>query len=180
MKQLIPLEYINEACNVSSNIGEKEMKPNLFEAQDDLREILGAEFYDEIETQYPSTLSSDNNDLYENYIKDFLAWQSYFYSLGFSQSKSTPTGEREFNDANSSILADVKLVAKEKNIKRRSEKYKNAIVNYLLLEQSKDSTKFPKWSGYCRDTFSFGITAVAKNSSQSNIFSVRKAGLINQ
>ena len=175
-KFLIPLSYINEACHVSLNIDEKKVKPHLEEAQEDLRELLGAEFYEEIETQYsPSggTFTTDNETLYEDYLKKFLAWQSYFYSLGFSQSESTPTGERAFKDDNSDLLADVALFAKEKNIKRRATKYKGAIINYLRLEQEKDSTKFPLWVNKYRDEFQFGISAIGREN--DDIFAVNKA-----
>ena len=179
--QLIPLAFINEACNVSININEKEMKPNLVEAQEDLRALLGAEFYDEIESQYSGqSFTSANDSLYEGYIRNFLAWHSYLYSLGFAQSKSTPTGEREFNDDNSSLISDIKLVAKEKNIKRRAEKYKSAMIDFLRLEQSKNSTAYPKWRGYCEEKFSFGITSVQADSTEANIFSVNKATVVNQ
>lgn len=163
MTYLIPLAYINEACSVSQNIDEKKMKANLEEAQADLREVLGPEFYEDILDQYENdSFTSANDTLYEDYIKNFLAWQAYFYSLGFSQSESTPTGERAFTDENSTILQDVQLYSKEKNVKRRAQRYKYDLINYLTLEQSKDSTAFPKWEQPCNEEFSFGITSVSK------------------
>lgn len=178
MKQLIPLAYLNEACSVSLNVLDTKLKADLDEAQSDLRDVLGAEFYAEIESQYDignNTLSAANAALYDPYIKQFLAWQAYFYSLGFSQSASTPTGEREFSDANSTILADVKLYSKEKNVRRRASRYKYDLINYLRIERSKDSTAFPLWSDSCRDEISFAISSIERDAMSDNIFSINKA-----
>lgn len=163
MNYLIPLAYINEACAVSENTDEKKLKADLEEAQSDLREILGPEFYEQIDDQYTNeTLTSANDALYEGYIKQFLAWQAYFYHLGFSQAGHTPSGLREFKDENSEILADVKLYSYEKNVRKRALRYKYDLINYLRLEQSKDSTAFPMWEDNCKQEFSFAITSISK------------------
>lgn len=173
---LIPLPYINEACFVSQNIDEKKMKASLDEAQADLRDVLGVEFYDQIVSQYEGeSFSTANDTLYEEYIKQFLAWQSYYYSLGFSQSESTPTGERSFNDENSTILQDVQLYSKEKNIKRRATRYKYDLINYLKESQDNDSTAFPLWEEPCNEEFSFGITGISVGENKNEIISVNRA-----
>lgn len=181
MSFLIPIAYINEACFVSQNIDEKKMKANIEEAQADLKDILGPEFYDQIVTQYENeTLTSANDTLYEDYIKQFLAWQSAYYSLGFSQADSTPTGVREFNDENSTILSDLKLHAFEKNVKRRATRYKYDLINYLKQSQDNDSTAFPLWEETCEEEFGFGITAVSRGDNSNEILSVNKAILNNE
>lgn len=177
-KLLIPLDYINEACFLSTNIDEKKIKPALIEAQMDLRDLLGAEFYTDIENQYSQlgigeSFTTDNATLYEDYIKDFLAWQSYFYSLGFSQTESTATGERTFKDENSELATDIQLFSKEKNIKRIAYKFKMAIINFLRLSQYNDSTKYTKWKDVCTDEFQFGISAIGRE--KDEIFAVNKA-----
>ncbi len=180
-KQLIPLSFINEACNVSANINEKEMKPNLIEAQMELRAVLGSEFYEEIENQYApvnDSFSTDNATLYEGYIKLYLAWNAYFYSLGFTQLKSTPTGLRTFKDENSELATDLQLFSVEKNVKRRADAYKNMMIDFLRLEQSKDSTKYPKWEDNCKTEFQFGISSISKT--KDHIFSINKAVVSNE
>lgn len=167
MKYILPLAYLNEACALSLNTDEKKYKMVLRLAQTNLRDVLGAEFYDEIETQYAvagDTLSADNSTLYEDYIKDYLAWQTYFYHLKFSQSTSTPTGEREFEDANSNILSDIKLASLEKNVLEQANHYKYAMINFLNLEQSKDATKYTLWHGSCKAEFGFAISSISKSS----------------
>lgn len=186
-KQLIPLAYINEAAFVSSNIDEKKLKPSLAEAQMDLRAILGAEFYEEIETQYaPSndTFTAANAALYEDYIKDFLAWTAYFYSLGMSQLDSTPTGERSFNDENSTLASDIQLFSKEKNVKRFAFKFKSAMIDYLKLSQYNYSRgvagayAYDKWVEKCTEEFQFGFSAIGKEN--DDIFAVNRAVTLNE
>lgn len=186
-KQLIPLSYINEACSVSTNIDEKKLKPNLEEAQLDLLNVLGAEFYEEIEQQYApagDTLTAANAELYENYIKNFLAWSSYFYSLGFSQTESTPTGERSFKEENSDLASDVQLYSKEKNVKRLVFKYKSAMIDYLKLQQYRYSQgvagayPFTKWVNNCREEFQFGFSSIGKEN--DDLFAVNKAVTVNE
>lgn len=186
-KLLMPLSYINEACFLSTNIDEKKIKPALAEAQMDLRAILGAEFYSEIETQYApvnDTFSTANAALYEDYIKDYLAWTSYFYSLGLSQTESTPTGERSFKDDNSDLASDIQLFSKEKNIKRLAFKFKSAMIDYLKLNQHNYAMgvagyyAFAKWSEKCSTEFQFGISAIGRE--KDEIFAVNKAIITNE
>lgn len=182
-KQLIPLQYLNEACYLSDNIDEKKFKMCLKIAQEDLSDILGPEFYAEIETQYaPSgdTFTTANATLYEDYLKDYLAWATYYRFLGFSQSDSTPTGEREHNDENSTILDDVKLFGKSENVRNMSERYKNKIINYLRLQQSILSTSFPLWKDRCDETFSWGVSGIERDSYKDKVISITIATRANE
>lgn len=165
--QLIPISFLKEECFLSDNIDERKFRSSIDEAEQDLKDILGTEFFDEIVTQYntnPKTLSADNLALYSGYIKKYLAWQTYAYFLGFSQSDSTPTGEREFADENSTVLSDVKLWSKEKNVRNRVDRWKGRMINYILETQSNDSTKFPLYEDCNKPQFSFGFTAISKES----------------
>lgn len=177
-KLLIPLSYLNEACYLSLNIDEKKFKMVLKIAQEDLRDILGGEFYEEIETQYDpinDTFTSANATLYEDYLKDYLAWATYHRFLGFSQSDSTPTGERSFNDDNSNLLTDIALFSKEKNVKNMVSRYKDKIINYLKLQRKIDSTSFPLWVDNCREDFGWGISCIERDSTTDQILSITKA-----
>ena len=183
MKLLIPLSYLNEACALSQNIDEKKFKMVLKLAQEDLQDILGVEFYEEIETQYlpaNDTFTTANATLYEDYLKDFLAWSTYHRLLGFSQSESTPTGERSFKDENSDLLADLALHSKEKNVAQMVARYKNRIINYLKLAQSKDATAFPLWEHCVEGEFGWGISGIERDSYEDKIFSINKAATGNE
>lgn len=183
MKLLIPLSEINEECAVTLNIDERKQKANVEEAQEDLKGVLGAEFYEEIETQYSptaSTLTAANLTLYEDYIKKFLAWQAYFYSLGFSQSSSTPTGEREHLDENSTLIKDVALYSKEKNIRRRADKWKYSLITFLQQAQARDANAYPLWKDCPHESLSFAISSIEKNSWDDTMFSLHKATTRNE
>lgn len=165
MINLIPLAYLNEACFLSLNEDDKKYQFNLEEAQDNLYDLLGGQFYEQIESQYSAgTLAGDNLTLYQNYLKKYLAWQTYFYYQGFANVNNTPTGVREFSDENSSIVSDLKMYSLERNISKKVNKYKNRIINFLKLEQEKDATKFPLYKQKCNDGFGFAITSVDKKS----------------
>ena len=179
MIQLIPISYLNEECFLSENVDSKKYQMALKDSQMDLEDLLGPEFYEEIESQYDSeTLSTDNDALYEGYIKDYLAWQTYFHYLKFANAEATPSGVREFNDENSSILTDVKMYSFEKNVREKATRYRHKLINFLKLEQSKDSTKYSLWTDNCKEEMSFAITAVDKSSDA--LFKVNKTIITNE
>lgn len=183
IKLLIPLDYLNESCNLSENIDDNIFKIHLRRAQIDLKDILGYEFYNQISDQYDpnsDTFSTDNATLYEDYIKDYLAWRTYFYFLGFSQSASTPTGEREFSEENSTILSDVKLWSKEKNVGNVCNQFKYEIINFLRLSQKNDSTKYSLWVDNCEPQISFAISSISRDKRADQIISIDKATSFNE
>jgi hypothetical protein len=165
MTQLIPISYLNESCFLSSNTDEKKYSICLKDAQMDLEDILGQQFYAEIETQYDEeTLTADNDTLYEDYIKDYLAWRTYFHYLKFANIEATPSGIREFSEENSTLVNDVKMYSLEKNVLEKVNRYKYRLINFLKLQQSNDSTKYPLWRDSCKEEMSFAITSVDKKS----------------
>lgn len=173
MINLIPLSYLNEACFLTLNENEKKYSMVLKIAQDNLKQILGAEFYGQIESQYHANiLSNDNDALYDPYIKDYLAWQTYMNYIGFANLNSTPTGIREFNDENSSVASDVKMYAFEKKLLEKVNFYKGEMIRYIKEAQTNDNTKYPLWTECFRTEFSFGISAVSKTSNA--LFKVNK------
>jgi hypothetical protein len=161
---LIPLSYLNEACFLSLNENDKKYNMCLEEAEEDLKDVLGVEFYDQIVSQYPSTLSADNNALYNPYIKKFLAWQTYYIYLKFANVNATPTGIRSFDDDNSTLASDIQMFSLEKNVKARADKYRFAIINFLKESQVNDEDKYPLWEEDCKELPSFYITSVDKKS----------------
>lgn len=149
-------------------------------AQDMLKQLLGGEFYAELETQYQAeTFSPDNDGFYENSgLKKYLAWQTYFCYLKFANVNATPTGIRTFNDEDSSIATDIQMYSLEKNVLQMLNTYKGSMLNYLKLERDKDSTKFPLYREKCHDEFSFGITSV--NNCSDIMFKVNKSIIANE
>ena len=167
MINLIPLSYLNEACFLSLNTDSKKYQMLLKIAQDNLKQILGAEFYLQIETQYntnPTTLSTDNQALYDPYIMDYLAWRTYSEYMGFGNGDETPTGTRKFKDDNSDLLSDVEMYARQKNITSKVTFYRHSLINFIKETKANDSTKYPLYEEKCIEEFSFGITSAERGS----------------
>lgn len=163
---LLTLSYLNTACFLSLNEDDIKYNMCLEDSEDDLRDILKPEFYDEITSQYPGSFTADNSALYDPYIKKFLAWQTYFYYLRFANVNATPTGIRSFDDENSTIATDIQMYSLEKNVKEKANRFKYKLINFLKESQSNDSTKYPLWEDECREEMSFAITSVDKSSDQ--------------
>lgn len=164
MVVLLEIAYLTEAVMLSKNIDERKFKQALKLAQEQLSMTLGPEFYEEVETQFstsPISFTTDNSTLYENYIKDFLAWQTYAEFIPFAQLDSTPTGFRQHLDDNSTIAEDIKFFSLSKNVRLKADDYKNKIINFLKLSRERDSAKYPLWIGCQPDTFAFGISSVS-------------------
>lgn len=183
-KLLIPLDYLTEACFLSVNNPDKKYKMALKLAQDQLKSVLGAEFYEEIETQYSpqnDTFTAANEALYEGYIKDYLAWQTYMFYLRFGQGDDTPTGIREFTDENSALISDIKLSARERNVSNNVQFYKGEMIGFMKTTQANDTTAYPLWNcGCCGDQMSWGISGVSTNGEATRVFSVNRSTITNQ
>jgi len=179
MINLIPIAYLNEACFLSLNTDDKKYQMCLKISQDTLEEILGTEFYNEIETQYDNdNLTADNDALYDPFIKDYVAWLTYLNYLKFANADNTPTGVREFSDENSSIVNDVKMYGIEKNVRGMVDFYKGKMLNFLKLEQYKDGSKYPLYKESCKTDFGFAITSIDKKSDV--LIKVNKAIITNE
>jgi len=178
MKNLLPFAAFNEYGFLSLNEDDKKYQMILNLAQESLKDNLGVEFYEQIETQYSptaNTLSADNLTLYKNYIRTYLAWEVYHNYLGFSQTNATPTGFREFEDENSTLASDLKMFSLEKNVEKWRNHYKYRMINFLKESQANDSTKYPLFQHCSRVEYSWGITSVSRNFTRDNIISVNRA-----
>lgn len=163
MIDLIELSYLNEVCFLSLNTDDRKYRMCLRMSQSQLQNILGRNFYTEIETQYEAdTLTAANDTLYEDYLKDFLAWQTYFNYLKFANVEATPTGIRQFTDENSTVADDIKMYSLEKNVLAEANRKKFAITNFLKETRLNDSTSYPLWTNKCTSEMSFAITSVDK------------------
>lgn len=161
MIELIPFSYLNDVCFLSLNTDDKKYRMCLKMSQDNLKDILGRSFYAEIETQYnTSTLTADNTTLYNDYLKDYLAWQTYFNYLKFANVEATPTGIRQFNDENSTVADDIKMFSLEKNVRAEADKNKFKIINFLKESRLNNSSIYPLWVDQCKKEMSFAITSV--------------------
>lgn len=181
MKQLIPMAYLKEKCMLSDKVDERKYVSALEDAQLSLKETIGPEFYEEIETQYDpntDTFTTDNATLYEDYIKAFLAWETYSQYLPLAQMDSTGTGLRVHNDTNSALTNDLQFFSVTKTVREKAQKFKTSMVTYLKLEQEKDSTKYPLFRGCVQNTYSFGFSSISGSGGES--VSIHKAIITNE
>ncbi len=166
---IISYAYFRDFNNVSDNVEDKDIKPHIFRAEQELKFIIGKEFYDQLETQYESStgtsgFSADNLAFYDPYLIQWIAKQSYVYLLMAGNYAITRTGIRTFNEDNSSLGTDKIIGEIIKGERQQVEQYKGRMVNYLRGQQYADSSKFPLYDNDCADKFgtSFHITSVSK------------------
>jgi hypothetical protein len=173
MTLLITLDYLNECCALSINVDDKKYRSALIDAQTDMEYLLGTNFYNELVSQYEgNTLTADNDTLYENYVKNYLAWKTYSNYLPFANVDSTASGLRVQDDDNSSIVNELQLHTVEKNVQEKVNKYQDRMINYLKLSQSQDSTKYPLFTTGCKTVRSFSITSISKY--KSHLININK------
>jgi len=159
---LIPLHYLNEACFLSLNEDDKKYAMCLDMSEDDLKGILGRAYFTELTTQYNANeLTEDNSNLYEEAIKKYLAWRTYFHYLKFANVTATPTGMRTFNDDNSSLAEDIQMYSLEKHVKAQFVKYQNEITNYIKSIRVTNASAYPLFDSCGGGTVNnFSITAI--------------------
>jgi len=162
MTNLITYAYFRELTDVSENIDDKTIKPKLKMAHDQLKFIIGRNFYDQLTSQYPN-YSGDNLAFYDPYVKEYLAWQAYAYYVPRSNSYETRTGIRVFKEENSDAVSDKVLGELISLGKQNAEFYKGAMINFLTEAQKNNSASYPlytdKWPA-SKMGAQFSITAV--------------------
>jgi hypothetical protein len=143
---LIPLHYLNEACFLSVN-------------EDDTKYAMCLKM---VQTQFTnSTLTTDNENLYEEAIKDYLAWRTYFHYLKFANVEATPTGIRTFSDDNSTIAEDIAMYSLEKNVKEQFVSYQNEIIGYIREVRCQRADAYPLYDSCgVAPANNFSITAI--------------------
>jgi hypothetical protein len=162
---LIPLHYLNEACFLSVNEDDKKYEMCLKMAERDLKGIVGRDYYNELQAQFTaSTFTTDNENLYEEAIKDYLAWRTYFHYLKFANVTATPTGIRTFNDDNSSLAEDIAMYSLEKHVKEQFVSYQNGITSYIKSVRCTRADAYPLFDD-CgnQPANNFSITSITGN-----------------
>lgn len=159
---LISYAYFRSITDVSENIDDKTIMPKLKMAQDQLKFLIGRNFYNQLESQYPN-YSGDNLAFYDPQVKEYLAWQTYAFYVPKANTYETRSGFRVFKEANSDAASD-KIVGALINLaNEQAEFYKGALINFLFESQKLNSNAYPlfidKWPANKMGT-AFNITAV--------------------
>lgn len=166
---LISYAYFRDFNNVSQNVDDENIKPCLFQAEQELKFLIGKEFYDQLLSEYESAdglsgLSSDNLAFYDPYVLQWVAKWAYVDLLQNGNYQVTRTGVRVFGDENNSLGSDKLLGEIIKGHRQREQQLKGRMINFLRGAQKANSAKYPLYSYDCGDRMgsTFHITSVSK------------------
>lgn len=163
MTKLITYQYLRKQTDISQNVDDDKLDNPILRAQDMLEFILGKAFYEEIEGQFPSSLSSDNDSLFDPYIKKYLAWQAYEFYLIKANVYESRTGIRLYSEENSEIASETIMSNLIKDAKQWTQFYKGEMLTYIKQQQRIDSSKYPLYKDcYNKEGNGFHITAITK------------------
>jgi hypothetical protein len=170
MTKLITYQYLRQETDISQNVDNERLDNPIKRAQEDLKFLLGTAFYEQIESQFTAnTLSTDNDSLFDPYIKKFLAFQAYEYYISRSDFYESRTGLRRFNEENSELLSDSRFGDFIRTCKEWTQKQKGYMLTFIKQEQRIDSSKYSLYRD-CGDKIGTGfhITAVTAKRKESN------------
>ena len=167
---LISYAYFRDFNNVSQNVDDNTIKPFIFQAEQELKFLIGKEFYDQLETQYNAAdgttgFSADNLAFYDPYLIQWIAKSAYVDLLQNGNYQVTRTGLRVLSDDASSLGSDKLIGEVIKAQRQRAEQFKGRMIAFLSGEQRRDSSKYPLYDDSCNANkfgASFHITSVSK------------------
>jgi hypothetical protein len=143
--KLITYAYLKEELDIPIQVEESEFEHPIYRAQETLRMLMGDEFYQDYITNYKSSsLSAVYTTLYE-YIKKFVAWQTYEYWTFRANFKITRSGFRVHQDDNTVPASDMQMANLIKDAKQQAQYYKVQLVDYLNGHYS----DYPLYSQSC-------------------------------
>lgn len=165
MTELVTYAFIRSETCLSQNIPDDELKTPLMRAQDILKGLLGVQFYDQIESQFPSSFDADNSALFDPYIKKFLAWQSMLFWLPYANLKTTRSGLRVHSEENSTPATDAQVGALVADMRNMAQFHKEGILGFIRKQRFSDDSKYPLYDDDCNTKTlgtGFAITPVRK------------------
>lgn len=164
MSNLITYNFMREETRISNNIDDTTLDNPIKRAQKILKFLLGTAFYEEIEDQHETTyFSTDNDALFDPYIKAFLAWQAYeFYAIRANVYESR-TGFRQFREDNSDVASPEFMANVIRDAKQWTQFYKGEMLTFIKQQQRIDTSKYPLYRD-CGDKVGTGfhITSIRK------------------
>jgi len=101
---------------------------------------------------------------FDPYVKQYIAWQAYYFYLAKANTYETRTGVRVFKEDNSDPASD-KLMGEQLSIaKQNLQMYKERLINFLTSAKRNSPTLYPLYTTTCgfKTGSGFGITAVRK------------------
>jgi hypothetical protein len=135
-EKLITFAYLRQEIDVPQNIPDTDFDRKIKRAQERLRMIMGDSFYQDFVTQYKaSTKQSPMSDpyqrLYDPYIKQFVAHQTFVHWTLEANFKPTRSGIRVHTEDNSDAASDAQMSVLLKDRKQEAEYYAQLLMDFL-------------------------------------------------
>lgn len=167
MSKLITYAYMKGETDISKNVDDAKLDNPIKNAQDRLKALIGKSFYDEIMSQVitlPQSLTTANQNLFDPYVKQYIAWQAYYFYIVKANTYETRTGVRTFIEDNSTPASDKIMGEQIALAKQNVQFYKETMINFLNSAKRVSSSSYPLYTMTCGTTTGngFGITAVSK------------------
>lgn len=141
-KYFIDTVYLKENTPIQDNLDPKLVQMSLQEAQQiTLRDTIGSDLYDEIYSQYPSSLSAANTTLLNEYIKPVLKYAVLQDSIIPMAYKFRNNGIIKFGSGDFTPITLEELRMIEAGYAQKKDHYIERMNRYLCLNPE----LYPKW-----------------------------------
>jgi len=141
-KYFIDTVYIKENTPIQDNLDPKLLQMSLQEAQQvTLRDTIGSDLYDEIYTQFPSSLSAANNTLLEDYIKPILKYSVLQESVMPLTYKFMNKSIMKRDGENMTSITMEEMRSIEQRYAQKKDHFIERMNRYLCL----NNELYPKW-----------------------------------
>lgn len=163
--KLITFAYLKQEIDVPQNVEKDEFDRKIYRAQERLRLLMGDEFYQHFLSVYKATNKSNPltgvyASLYDPYIKQFVAHQTFVYWTLEANLKPTRSGIRVHTEDNSEAASDTQMSVLLKDRKQEAEYYAQLLVDFM----DNHAADYPLYNRKCVTSKgnAFHISAVRK------------------
>jgi hypothetical protein len=141
-KYFIDTVYIKENTPIQDNLDPKLIQMSLQEAQEvTLRDTIGSDLYNEIYSQFPSSLSSDNATLLNDYIKPVLKYSVLYEAVLPLTYKFMNKSIMKRDGENMTSISMEEMVKIEQRYAQKRDHFIERMNKYLCTFPE----KYPKW-----------------------------------
>lgn len=146
--KLINFAYLKGEVDIPQNLDNEEFDQKIYRAQERLRMLMGDEFYQDFLSNYKAnTFSAAYQSLYNPYVKQFVAFQTYALWVPTANYKITRSGFRVHSEEHSEAVPAAEMAIVIKDAKQNAEYYAKLLVDYI----KNHSSDFPLYDNGCRD-----------------------------
>ena len=150
LDKMITYAYLREECDMPENLPDSDVEHLIYRAQEMLRMLMGDGFYQDFLTAYRTVQpfsSSVYQNLFDPYIKQFIAWQAHEFWVPKANFRKHLSGFRVHREDDSEPASDIQMATLIKDAKQQSQYYKNLFGDYL----NNHYADYPLYDYSCRD-----------------------------